>query len=143
MSPNKRWTDFRQFPTASLDGEIWIQCHLKLTFQFQGRHGISLHLCDPSRRCLRIGLEEILDHQSGRAIYDAMLKLEIEEQFQDKYLKQLADMDQLDTDVAERLAFNIAMDGYWGRIEQSALNYCESEAAMNGEVPPETPPRTA
>lgn len=135
MSLKKRFADFRSCPTASLDGEIWIQCQLRLTFQFQGRHGISLHLCDPSRRCLRIGLGEILDHQSGRAMYDAMLKLEITDEFQDKYLEHLAELDHLDPGVAERLAFNLAMDGHWERIELSALSYVETEAVLGGELP--------
>jgi len=135
MSSKKRYTDYLSLPTAALDREVWIQCQLRLTFQYQARHGISLHLCDPARRRLRIGLGEILDHRSGRAIYDAMLKLSLEDDFQDEYLDQLRDLDHLDSDHAGRLAFNLVMDERWDRIEQSALDYCESEAAVNEGLP--------
>ncbi|MCC6755910.1 MAG: hypothetical protein IT199_06010 [Solirubrobacterales bacterium] len=135
MSPKKKYDDYLTLPTSALDGEIWIQCQLRLTFQFQARHGIALHLCDPARRCLRIGLGEILDHRSGRAIYDAMLKLSLEDEFQDDFLEQLRDLDHLDSDGAGRLAFNLAMDHRWERIEKSALDYYESESAVDERFP--------
>lgn len=135
MRGEKLYTRFLTLPTSSLDGEVWIQCQLRLTFRYQARHGISLHLCDPDRRCLWIGLGEILDHQSGRAIYSAMLELHLESEFQDEYLEHLAELEHLDREAAERLAFNLAMDGCWDRIERIAEDYCESEAAVNEEPP--------
>ncbi len=135
MSPRKRYPCHSRKPTDRLDGEIWIQCQLRLTFQFQARHGISLHLCDPSRRCLRIGLGEILDHRSARAIYSAMLTASIEDEFQNEFLEQLGDLDHLDPEDAGRLAFNVALDRRWDEIEQDALRYCESEAAANEGMP--------
>lgn len=134
MSPKRRFNELQDRPTAQLDGEIWIQCHLRLTFQFQARHGVSLHLCDPSRRCLRIGLGEILDDRSGRSIYNAMLYAEIEDEFQEEYLEQLAELDHLDPESAGRLAFNLVMDSRWEQIEKAALAYCESEAEINSEI---------
>lgn len=136
MDGNELQSKFMQLPTARLDGEIWIQCHLRLTFRFQANHGISLHLCDPARRCLRIGLGEILDHRSGRAIYDAMLKTEIEKEFQDAYVEYFAELDHLDPNAVGRLAFNLAMDDRWDEIERSALAYCEGEAELN-DLPPD------
>lgn len=122
---------FLSQPSRSLDGEIWVQCQLRLIFRFQANHGISLHLCDPSRRCLRIGLGEILDHRSGRAVYNGMLWTEITDEFQDSYLVQLKKLDQLDPETAERLAFNLAMDGCWDEIEQSAADYYRNEEEAN------------
>lgn len=136
MASKKRYTDFVCLPTAALDGEVWVQCQLRLTFQYQARHGISLNLCDPSRRTLRIGLGEILDHRSGRAIYDAMLKLHLEDEFQDEYLEHLEKLGHMDRDSAERFAFNASMDERWDRVEESAEYYCESEAAVNENCQP-------
>lgn len=131
MNGNEPRSKFMDLPTAQLDGEIWIQCHLRLTLRFQANHGVSLHLCDPRRRCLRIGLEEILDHRSGRAIYDAMLTVEVDKEFQDAYSEYLGELDHLGPEAAGRLAFNLAMDGRWDQIEKSAESYCESEARTN------------
>lgn len=121
-------------PTRSLDGEIWVQCQLRLIFRFQAKHGISLHLCDPSRRCLRIGIGEILDHRSGRAISNGMLWTEIKDEFQDCYLDHLDEMDQLEPETAERLAFNLAMDDFWDEIEESAIKYCRSVEEANKDL---------
>jgi hypothetical protein len=121
MSPQRRLTDSRSLPTELLEGEIWDQCQLRLTLQFQAQHGISLVTCHPDRRDSSVSRNEILDHPVGMAIHDAMLSLVIDEEFQDALREHLAELEHLDPDIALKLAFNLAIDRAWARIEHCAI----------------------
>jgi hypothetical protein len=64
-----------------------------------------------------------------------MLGVEVEDEFQTAYLELLTELDHLHPDVAQRLAFNLAMDRRWERIEHRASHFLESEASLAGDPP--------
>lgn len=120
---SRRSIDLESLPTLSLDHERWIQCQLRLIIRFQSSHGITLYDGEPRSRYPRILLEDTFYSLPGQAIYNAMLAVENEEQFQARYLEYREELQRLGAEDAVRLAFNLAMDENWEKIDRVACDF--------------------
>lgn len=122
MSSEKKF-DIDSLPTLTLGHEKWIQCHLRLILRFQANYGIPLYEDELRSRYPRISVDDIYYSFVGQAIYNAMLGVEIRDEFQVSYLEHREELDSLGAKDAERLAFNLAMDESWEQIERVASDF--------------------
>lgn len=127
----ERAVHYDDLPTSRLDGDIWVQCQLRMTFRLQADLGFGLRLCNPRRQTLRISLGEVMDHVSSRAIYNGMLQVESDSDFQDEFSQTRTELDHLEPDHADRVAYNQAMDARWDEIRKSAEEYCHPKLYPN------------